>query len=404
MTDRRSEPTPQRPERGAIARQQMALAAILMLIAFNLRTAVTSLGPVLVDAIAGLGLSAPMASLLTAIPSLCFGLFGPLAPALGRRLGPERALLGMLALVMLGTALRGLPAAPALFVGQTLAAIGIGAINVLLPGMVKRDFPRRVAQMTGLYTMSFCLGAAVAAGTTVPLQQLFTGAWHAALAFWALPAALAAALWLPWAGRAGSGGESAPPTGLGLWRDKLAWQVTLFMGLQSSLAYIVFGWLAPILRSRGLAPVDAGYALSLSVIAQAAAALVAPTLATLGRDQRLANVTGVALAVVSLMGCIYAPLSTVWLWCILLGISQGSLIAIALTMIALRAADAHVATRLSGMVQGVGYLIAACGPLLAGLLQSWTGGWNAVALLILAIGAGMIAAGLGAGRAGHVGG
>lgn len=389
--------------RPAPARQALWLGATLMVIAFNLRTSVTSLGPVLLDAIADLQLSSAGASLLTMIPSLCFGLFGPLAPALARRLGRERALLAVLALVVLGSALRGLPAAAALFAGQTLATIGIGVINVLLPGLVKREFPHNVAQMTGLYTMSFCLGAAVAAGTTVPLQRALAGSWSAALAFWALPALLATALWLPRLGRnrEKEAGRVAPARGL--WRDKLAWQVTFFMGLQSALAYIVFGWLAPILRDRGLAPVDAGYALSLSVVAQAAASLIAPTLATLGRDQRLANMMGVVATLAGLLGCIYAPLSTVWVWSILLGISQGSLIAIALTMIALRAADSRIATQLSGMVQGIGYILASSGPLLAGLLHSWTGGWNAVAVLCVVIGLGLLASGLGAGRARHVG-
>ncbi len=386
----------------ASRRRALLLGATLMLIAFNLRTAVTSLGPVLLDAMASLRLSSAEASLLTTIPTLCFGLFAPLAPVLSRRLGRERALLAVLALLVLGAALRGLPASAALFGGQALAVTGIAIVNVLLPGLVKREFQRRVAQMTGLYTMSFCLGAAIAAGATVPLQHGFAGSWSAALAFWALPALLATAAWIPWLARRSRGAAQGSPRLQGLWRDRLAWQVTFFMGLQSALAYIVFGWLAPILRSRGLAPVDAGFALSLSVISQAGASLVAPTLATLGRDQRAANALSVLLSVAGLLGCIYAPLSTVWLWSILLGLSQGSLISIALTLIALRAADSHIATQLSGMVQGIGYILASAGPLLAGLLHSWTGGWNAVAALCVLIGLGLLASGLGAGRAGHV--
>jgi MFS transporter, CP family, cyanate transporter len=385
-------------------RRALLLAVSLMVIAFNLRTAVTSLGPVLLDAIAGLGLTGAEASLLTTIPSLCFGLFGPLAPALTRWLGRERALLAVLVLQVLGMLLRGVHFGPALFAGQTLAAIGIGVTNVLLPGLVKREFPRRIAAMTGLYTMCFCLGAAIAAGATVPLEHLLGGSWSIALAFWALPVALAVLLWLPWVPWRTPAEESRPSRVHRLWRDPLAWQVTFFMGLQSALAYIVFGWLAPILRSRGLTAVDAGFALSLSVIAQAGASLVAPSLAMLGRDQRLANVVAVVVSLIGLFGCIYAPLSTVWVWSLALGIGQGATIAIALTLIALRATDPHTATQLSGMVQGIGYLIASCGPLLAGLLHSWTGGWNAVAALALAIGLGLIASGIGAGRAGHVGG
>ena len=112
----------------------------------------------------------------------------------------------------------------------------------------------------------------------------------------------------------------------------------------------------------------------------------------------------VVVSLIGLFGCIYAPLSTVWVWSLALGIGQGATIAIALTLIALRATDPHTATQLSGMVQGIGYLIASCGPLLAGLLHSWTGGWNAVAALSLLIGLGLAASGIGAGRAGHVGG
>lgn len=383
-------------------RRSLLLAASLILIAFNLRTAITSVGPVLVDAIHSLNLTGAEASILTTIPSLCFGLFGPLAPALSRRLGRERALLAVLVLQVAGMALRGLHFAPALFLGQTLAAIGIGVTNVLLPGLVKRDFPRRIPAMTGLYTMSFCLGAAIAAGATVPLEHL-SGSWSLALAFWTLPAALAILCWLPWIPRRGQS-EAARPTHVHrLWRDPLAWQVTFFMGLQSALAYIVFGWLAPILRDRGLSAIDAGFALSLCVITQAGASLVAPTLASLGRDQRMANLVAVIVSMIGFLGCIYAPLSTVWVWSFLLGLGQGSTIAIALMLIALRATDPHIATRLSGMVQGIGYLIASCGPLLAGLLHSWSGGWNLVALLSIAIGIGLAVSGLGAGRAGHVG-
>ncbi|HSY88923.1 MAG TPA: MFS transporter, partial [Verrucomicrobiae bacterium] len=233
-------------------RRALLLAVSLMVIAFNLRTAVTSLGPVLLDAIAGLGLTGAEASLLTTIPSLCFGLFGPLAPALTRWLGRERALLAVLVLQVLGMLLRGVHFGPALFAGQTLAAIGIGVTNVLLPGLVKREFPRRIAAMTGLYTMCFCLGAAIAAGATVPLEHLLGGSWSIALAFWALPVALAVLLWLPWVPWRTPAEESRPSRVHRLWRDPLAWQVTFFMGLQSALAYIDFGWLAPILRSRGL--------------------------------------------------------------------------------------------------------------------------------------------------------
>src|SRR5262249_2012565 len=219
--------------------------------------------------------------------------------------------------------------------------------NVLLPGLVKRDFPKQAPLMTGLYTMFFCVGAAIAAAVTVPLRGLLGGSWEAALAFWALPAALAALLWAPLVPPRPAARAHQSFVVEGLWRDPRAWQVTFFMGLQSALAYIVFGWLAPMLREGGLDPASARLWLSAAVIAQRAASLVARALATRGRDQRLANTLGVLVSLAGLLGCIYAPLSTIWFWSVLLGIGQGSLISIALTLIVLRSGDSHVAAHLS---------------------------------------------------------
>ena len=391
-----------RPEPARSRLATFLLGASLVLVALNLRTPITSVGPVLPEIVQSQHLSALGASILTTLPALCFGFAGAGAPILARGLGTEQAVLAALLALALGTGLRGIASVPAVSLGQILACCAIGVVNVLLPGIVKHDFPRRVALMTGLYTMALTAGAAAAAGATVPLVHALGGSWATALAFWAAPAALAAALWTPrLRGQAEGGGRTVLRV-RGLWTDALAWQVTLFMGLQAALAYIVFGWLAPMLRDRGLSAVDAGLILSLSVVAQAAAALVAPVLATRGRDQRLWNAGAVGLCLVGLLGCFWAPLASVWFWALLLGMAQGSLFALALTLLVLRAADAHVAAQLSGMAQGVGYLLTAAGPLLAGLLHGWTGGWNAVAVLCVAIGLGAVLSGLGAGRAAHV--
>ncbi|GAB0114120.1 CynX/NimT family MFS transporter [Acidisoma sp. C75] len=385
-------------------RRALLLALTLALIAFNLRTPVTSMGPVLPEAIAGTGLSATAASLLTTIPSLCFGLFSPLGPRLSRSLGVERAILAALAALALGTALRfaGLPLT--LFAGQILACGGIGVVNVLLPSLVKRDFPTRVAAVTGLYVMSMSVGAALAAGSTVPLERSL-GSWAAALGFWAVPALLAAGLWLPWAAGPGqeAGAAGGPGRLHGLWSDRLAWQVTLFMGLQSALAYIVFGWLAPVLRDRGLAPAEAGLALSISIMAQAAASLILPSLTTLGKDQRPAAAALSLLCVASLLCCLYAPLGLVWPSVVVLGLSQGGLFPLALMLIVLRSPDSNLTRHLSGMAQGVGYVLASAGPLLAGLLHAAMHNWAGLAALIVILGGAMLAAGLGAGRARHIG-
>ena len=212
--------------------------------------------------------------------------------------------------------------------------------------------------------------------------------------------ATAALLWLP---RALMRRTAAAAAGLRgtrpLWRDGLAWQVSLFMGLQSALAYCVFGWLAPILRDRGLDAASAGLLLSLSVVGQMVGCLVAPSLATAGRDQRAAATVLYGLVLAGLAGCFYAPLNTAWFWVTLLGLGQGGLLAVALTLILLRAPDAGVAARLSGMAQGIGYTLAAGGPLLVGVIRQVSGGFGAVPVLFAGLAALGIASGLAAGRA-----
>ena len=374
----------------------------LVLIAFNLRPVFSSVSVLLPEILSSTGLSDFSAGVLTTLPVACLGLFAPAAPWLAQRVGAERTFMALLVALAIGTAIRGFGTWP-LFLGQTLAGACIAVCNVLLPGLVKRDFPDRVALMTGLYTMALCGGAAVAAGLTVPLEGAFGHSWPAALAAWALPAAAAAAVWLPQVGGRRARLKPIRLRVVGLWRDPLAWQVTLFMGLQSSLAYSVFGWLAPILRERGLDAVTAGAVVSADVLVQVASCLVTPAVAARCRDQRGVNVFLAACAAGALTAFVFAPLWLVWPLAVVQGIGQGGLIAIAITMIVLRSPDSHVAAHLSGMAQCVGYLLASVGPLVVGVIRGVTGGFTVAAVLFVVIGLLLAGFGLGAGRALHVG-
>ncbi|MBC2381895.1 CynX/NimT family MFS transporter [Pseudomonas sp. WS 5106] len=373
----------------------------LVLVAMNLRPALSSLSPLLNEVSATLGLSAAKAGLLTTLPVLCLGLFAPLAPILARRFGAERVVLGILLTLAAGIILRSSFGEVGLFVGSLIAGASIGIIGVLLPGIVKRDFARQAGTMTGVYTMALCLGAALAAGATVPLSHYFGGSWNLGLGFWILPALVAALFWLPQVGQK-HGAHQVAYRVKGLLRDPLAWQVTLYMGLQSSLAYIVFGWVPSILISRGLSATEAGLLLSGSIIVQLLSALTAPWLATRGKDQRLAIVVVMLLTLGGLFGCLFAPLEGLWGWAILLGLGQGGTFSLALTLIVLRSRDSHVAANLSGMAQGIGYTLASMGPLAVGVLHDWTGGWGATGWVFGVIGLGAIVAGWGAGRAAYV--
>ncbi|NKJ04262.1 MFS transporter [Rhizobium sp. SG741] len=380
---------PPQPHRGKSPIGRFLLGASLVLIAFNLRPVFSSASALLPEIRSGLGLTAFGTSILTTLPVVCMGLFSPLAPRLAQRLGTERVLLGVILLLALGTALRGISSISLLFFGTALTGACIAIGNVLLPGVVKRDFPDKAALMTGCYTMALCAGAASAAGLTLPIEHSLGGSLGGALAAWALPALVVGLLWLP---QVIGSGTQARRTGfrvMGLWTDAVAWQVTLFMGLQSALAYCVFGWLVPILRERGLDGVTAGAIVSVSVMVQAASCLVAPHIAVRGKDQRAINVILCAVAVTALLGLLFAPLWTVWFWAVLQGIGQGGLIAVALTVIVLRSPDPHVAAHLSGMAQFIGYLLAAIGPLVVGMIHGWTGSfaWCSVLFVLLGLGA-----------------
>lgn len=392
--------TPSSPWHG----RSFLLAGAIVLVALNLRPALSSVGPVLNEIMAGLDLSAAQASWLTTLPVLCLGLFGPLAPRLARIVGTDRLILAMLVVLAAAIALRGAHTPLALFIGTAVGGLAIGAVNVLLPGVLKRDYPGHAVAMTGVMTMAMCGGAAVAAGATVPLMNRLDGDWAAALAWWVVPALIAIVAWAPFALKGKRGGKAGGVLPVvGLWRDKVAWQVTLFMGMQSSLAYCVFGWLAPILRDRGISAVEAGLMVSVSVLCQLPTALVTPSLAGRARDQRLAVVLTQCGTAIGLMGCMLAPLSLIWGFAVILGLAQGASFATALSLIVLRSGDSHIAAHLSGMVQGVGYSVSAMGPLLVGLIHQQTGSWGPVAGLFLAIGASALVAGLGAGRRRTVG-
>lgn len=388
---------------GAVASRSVAsqilLGFSLMLIAFNLRPLFSSLSVLLPDLIDQTSLSAASAGYLTTLPVLCLGLFAPLAPRLSQRIGPERSLLLALLFLVAGTALRGMGDMYALFLGSALAGAAIATGNVLLPSVVKRDFPHRAALLTGLYTMALCGGAAAAAAFTLPFAHFFGNSWKAGLAVWAVPAAVVLIVWAPHALRATVVPRHSRRTVSGLTRDPLAWQVTLFMGLQSALAYCVLGWMAPILRGRGLDGIDAGFMLSMSVMVQVATCLLMPPLAVRFRDQRLINALLALLASLSLIMLLFAPVSTLWFWALLQGIGQGGLFAMAMTVIVLRSSDSHVAAHLSGMAQGVGYVLAAVGPLLVGVLHSLSGGYEASGWLFGALGLAAAFNGWGAGRA-----
>lgn len=374
----------------------------LMLVALNLRPALTSVSPVLSQIGDSLSLSSSGQGILTTLPVLFLGLLAPVAPLAARRLGVDRTVLAAVIVLALALLVRPYAGITGLFIGTVIAGGCIGVMGVLLPGIVKRDFSRSASLLTGVYTAVLCLGASAAAGATEPMRIAFGNDWQTALAIWMVPAVIAAVIWW-WQ----LDGKHVPKTHIkperSLFRDRLAWQVTLYMGLQSSLAYSVFGWLPTILQDRGLSPVDAGLGLSVSILTQISTAIAFPWISSHMRDQRAMLALAVILTVSGIAGCIYAPISGVWFWAVILGLGQGGTFSMALTLLAVRARDADMAARLSGMAQGVGYTMAAIGPLVLGLLHDAFDDWQVAGIFLGAIGIAALGFGVAAGRDRYVG-
>jgi len=389
------DPALSRPSRAAVVPLSGLAVISVVAIAFNMRTAIGEIPPVLPD----LGLSSAGQSILATVPVVCFGLAALAAPALRARLGEERGLLAVLALLLVGVLVRAAAPGGGLFPGTVLAGCAIAVMNVLVPSLIRRRFPGHVGLMTGVYTTALVAGGALSAATTVPLRDAANGSLHVALGIWAIPIVIALVVWLPQrrhrALPAVAGGREAIRA---LGRSRVAWYVTLFMGLQSLLYYAPLSWLPAIHRDQGIDAATAGFLLSTLNVISIPTTFLAPVLAHRMRDQRPAVAGCVALTAIGLLGILLAPPGTALVWVVILGLGQGAALSLALLMIVLRAADDDTAARLSSMAQGFGYLIAATGPLVTGLLHAATGSWTIPLALLVALCGVELVVGLAAGR------
>jgi MFS transporter, CP family, cyanate transporter len=386
--------------RGPARLRGVLLVLGILLLAANLRPAITGVAPLIGQIRADTGVSNGVAGLLTTLPLLAFGLLSPVAPRLARQFGMERTVLASLLLLAVGILLRSAGAVAALFLGTAVLGAAIVVGNVLLPGLVKREFPERAGLMTSVYTTALGISAALAAGVSVPVAQLSGIGWRASLALWALPALLAAVAWIPQLRRSDlpeSASARTPEVG-GLWRSPLAWQVTLFMGLQSLAYYVTLTWLPEILREEGMNVARAGWMLALAQAVAIVSMFFAPVLAGRRPSQRGVVAVAVALSGAGTLGLLVAGSTASALWVVLLGLGQGACFSLALTFFALRAPDSQHAAALSGMAQSVGYLLAAAGPFLFGVLRDATHAWTVPLALLFAITVGLLIAGLGAAR------
>jgi CP family cyanate transporter-like MFS transporter len=362
----------------------------VVLVSLNMRPAIASVPPIVDEIREAYGLSAAAAGALTALPVVCMGVFAPAAAWLSARWGTGRVVAAALVLLTAATLVRPLGGSALLFGGTFAIGVGVAVGGALLPALVRSRFPDRVGPMTGVYTTALIGGALVAAGVT-PLP----GSWRAALAFWALPAAVALAVW--WAVRpAGPAVFPASASSWSPWRSRPAWLATVYMGGQSLLFYAVLAWLPARYTDLGWTARAAGGLLALFSAAQLVTALGLPVLAR--RDPRPAIAGALLATMASLVLVAVVPLAAPAVWAVLLGLGVGGSFALALTVVGQVAPTPSDTARASGMAFFVGYLFAALGPVAVGLLHDTTGDYRWPFLSLLVVGAVALAAALPAAR------
>jgi CP family cyanate transporter-like MFS transporter len=368
-------------------RRGLALIAVaIVLTALNLRTAVTSVGPVLEEIERGLGISSGLAGVITTMPVLCFALIGFTGPALSARFRDSHVLAGALVAMAGGLVLRSAAGGfPLFLVGTAVAMVGGALGNVLLPSLVKRHFPTRTGPLVGAYSTAMGLGATLAAVASQPVADASGDAgWRWALVVWAVPALVAAAVWLAVPSRPGvSRGSHTVVRMRPLVHSPTAMALTAFFGVQALQAYVVIGWSAQYLRDSGLSAATAGLLLGLNSLVGLPLSAVIPSLTVRPRLQRPLLLVFVACYVAGWVGLWRAPGTAPWLWMTLIAIGMGTF-SMVLTLIGLRARTPETVAALSTVTQAWGYVIAGAGPLLVGILRGVTGSYTGMFVMVLA--------------------
>jgi CP family cyanate transporter-like MFS transporter len=391
------------PARSLWSGRTLALLGII-LVAANLRTAVTALSPIVTEVSADIPLSALAIGVLGMLPPVCFAAFGIVTPVFTRRIGLERMLVLALAAILVGHVIRGVSSSlPVLLLGSVIAFAGLGIGNVLLPPLVKKYFPDRVGLVTSLYATVLSISTLVPPLIAVPVAD--SAGWRISLGQWALLALLALVPWVTLLVREAAHRrteqrrteqdqvdadalDGAEPAVLGrVWRSSVAWAITIVFTVSSLNAYAMFAWLPQLLReTAGVSAGQAGVLLSLYAAMGIPTALVIPVLTARLKNVGVIVYAGALAFLIGDLGLLLAPSVAPWLWVAFAGLGP-LFFPLSLVLINLRTRTHDGSVALSGFVQSVGYTIGALGPIMVGVLRETTGGWTwpLIALIITAL-------------------
>lgn len=377
---------------GALAFPVVALLGVV-LVSLNLRTAVTSLSPLLGVIDAEIGLGTGGMGLLGMVPTVMFALWGVLTPIVLRRMGLELLTVLAMTAAAAGQVLRALAHDPwVMGLGSLVALAGMGIGNVVAPPLVKKYFPRHVAAVSMAYITGLQLGTVVPALVAVPVEE--AAGWRVSIGWWAVLAMVAAVPWVVEILRGGS--DTAGPPAVGAvggtgpaqrvrpWRSPVGLALALFFGTNSLCTYAFFTWLPAVAESIGMTRAEGGLALAVYSAIGLIAALVVPWAAGRFEDPYPVVVVSVVCYLAGFAGLLWAPGAAPWVWICLLGVGP-STFPLCLTLINLRTRTQAGSAALSGFSQGVGYTAASLGPLVFGFLLSGPGLGGGLAFLTVVL-------------------
>src|SRR5690625_3826809 len=255
----------------------------IILVAFNLRPAITSVGPIIGVIRDDIGFANWNVALIMSLPLIAFAVLSPITPVVANRLSNEVTLLIGLIILIIGISLRSISMIFFLFIGTLFVGLGIAVCNVLLPSIIKDKFPLKVALMTGVYSTSMGIVATIASGVSFPLTIEVGLGWQLSLFVWVIPVIIALIIWLLIYKKVNqhdkNGVKFFEPRSSGIWKSKLAWKVASFMGLQSLIFYVTISWLPEMLISFGMTESTAGFMLSYFQFVGIPASFIIPVVA-----------------------------------------------------------------------------------------------------------------------------
>ncbi|WP_435979480.1 MFS transporter [Psychrobacter sp. DM4] len=367
----------------------IVLCAIVLL-ATNMRAPIVALGSIAPVVQEALNISEAEIGWLGAVPMLGFAVGSFISPTIGKRFGLENTLIAMIALLTFGMVVRSvIPTWTGFLSGTIMLTLAIGFANTLAAPVIKQRTPKHIPLITGLFSLTMTVIAGIVAGIVLPLSEYI--GWQWALGGWSFLGILALIIWMFLRLRLGSSNKLAAPlaaqssSDVVIWRNAFAWQIAVFMGLQSLLYYTVASFLPSIWVSKGLTAIKAGQMGSVFQFMAPVAIISLTWLVNRGRPIQALTVLAAVLNVVGVLGMSYLSADLAWLWSGMMGAGCSAIFTLSMMLFSLRTYTPNQASELSGMAQTVGYLIAFFGPLGAGWLHETSGDWSLPLLLISAL-------------------